>query len=107
MWNDQQKKSTSAKAAVDNAKHSSDLISEQEFLSEIEHENQFKLAEKVITELGERCREILILFYFRSLSLKTIASKMGYNSEATAKNQKYKCLESAKNKLKAYQNEKI
>jgi hypothetical protein len=34
------------------------------------------------------------------MKLKDIAAKMGYSSENTAKNQKYKCLEAAKNKLK-------
>ncbi|MGZ4115910.1 MAG: RNA polymerase sigma factor, partial [Bacteroidia bacterium] len=80
-----------------------ETISESEFITEIEAEGQFKLAEKVISELGERCKELLILFYFHSKKLKDIASKMGYNSENTAKNQKYKCLEAAKNKLKALQ----
>ncbi|WP_315821201.1 hypothetical protein [Paraflavitalea speifideaquila] len=51
-------------------------------------------------ELGERCRELLLLFYNGGLKLKDIAARMGYSSENTAKNQKYKCLEAARNKLK-------
>ena len=99
MWNDQLKKQQ---------KHSfveieKEQVNESEFITEIETENQFKLAEKVISELGERCKELLILFYFHSKKLKDIAKKMGYNSENTAKNQKYKCLEAAKNKLKTLQ----
>jgi hypothetical protein len=34
------------------------------------------------------------------MKLKNIALKMGYSNEATAKNQKYKCLEAAKNRLR-------
>jgi RNA polymerase sigma factor (sigma-70 family) len=71
---------------------------EMEDLAQQEH--RAELAEKVLNELGERCRELLLLFYNAGLKLKDIASKMGYNSESTAKNQKYKCLEGAKNKLK-------
>lgn len=67
-------------------------------------EARIKLAEKVINELGERCREVLLLFYNGGLKLKDIAAKMGYSSENTAKNQKYKCLEAAKNKLKDMKN---
>ncbi len=63
-------------------------------------EERIKLAEKVINELGDRCREVLLLFYNGGLKLKDIAVKMGYSSENTAKNQKYKCLEAAKNRLK-------
>jgi DNA-directed RNA polymerase specialized sigma24 family protein len=66
----------------------------------LEKEGRAKLAEQIILDLGERCRELLLLFYSGSLKLKEIAVKMGYNSENTAKNQKYKCLEQAKEKLK-------
>jgi DNA-directed RNA polymerase specialized sigma24 family protein len=66
----------------------------------IEEDNQVKQAEKVLNELGERCRELLLLFYNGGIRLKDIARKMGYSSEATAKNQKYKCLEAARLKLK-------
>lgn len=74
---------------------------EKEIEDRAELEQQAKLAEKVLNELGERCRELLLLFYNAGLKLKDIASKMGYSSESTAKNQKYKCLEGAKNRLKA------
>jgi len=74
---------------------------EEDNLSElVSQENNIKLAEKIVNELGERCRELLLLFYSRTMKLTEIAKKMGYNSENTAKNQKYKCLESAKLKLK-------
>jgi len=73
---------------------------EQQLKDFTEEEARIKLAEKVINELGERCREVLLLFYNGGLKLKDIAAKMGYSSENTAKNQKYKCMEAAKNKLK-------
>lgn len=65
-----------------------------------EADKRASLAEKVLLELGERCRELLLLFYNGSMKLKDIAAHMGYSSENTAKNQKYKCLEAAKNRLK-------
>jgi RNA polymerase sigma factor (sigma-70 family) len=68
--------------------------------NEVEKENRARLAEKVLQELKDRCREILLFFYQDRLSLKDIATRMGYNSENTAKNQKYKCLEAARNRLK-------
>ena len=66
----------------------------------LETETRIKLAEKVLEELKDRCRELLLLFYTDRLSLRDIAVRMGYSSENTAKNQKYKCLEAAKNRLK-------
>jgi RNA polymerase sigma factor (sigma-70 family) len=73
---------------------------EASLYTEVEKENRAKLAEKVLQELKDRCREILLFFYQDRLSLKDIATRMGYNSENTAKNQKYKCLEAARNRLK-------
>lgn len=65
-----------------------------------EADKQASLAEKVLLELGDRCRELLLLFYYGGRKLKNIAAQMGYSSENTAKNQKYKCLEAARNRLK-------
>jgi RNA polymerase sigma factor (sigma-70 family) len=69
----------------------------------VESESRYRLAEKVVAGLGERCRELLQYFYFEAMSMKTIASKMGFGSEKVAKNQKYKCIERAKAKLKELQ----
>jgi RNA polymerase sigma factor (sigma-70 family) len=99
MWKDQLKKQQK-RSFIDIEK---EIINESEFILEIETEDHFKLAEKAISELGDRCKELLTLFYFNSKKMKEIAVKMGYNSENTAKNQKYKCLETAKNNLKALQ----
>jgi RNA polymerase sigma factor (sigma-70 family) len=63
-------------------------------------ENRVKLAVRVLDQLQDRCRELLLLFYEGRMRLREIAEKMGYSSESTAKNQKYKCLEYAKLKLR-------
>ena len=64
-----------------------------------EKESKLKQAEEAIASLGEKCRQLLQLFYFNNMSMSSIAKKMGYNSENTAKNQKYKCIEQAKKRL--------
>jgi RNA polymerase sigma factor (sigma-70 family) len=101
MWMDRLRKNQ--KYNTDNIRIDENAPADPEIIAAIESENQLMLAEKAIAELGERCRELLLLFYFHSKKLKDIAAKMGYNSENTAKNQKYKCLEAARNKLKALQ----
>ncbi|WP_276484910.1 RNA polymerase sigma factor [Paraflavitalea pollutisoli] len=68
-----------------------------------EADQRVRLAEKVISELGDRCRELLMLFYEQGLKLRDIALRMGYSAEHTAKNQKYKCIEAAKMRLKELQ----
>ncbi|HEY6899519.1 MAG TPA: sigma-70 family RNA polymerase sigma factor [Puia sp.] len=66
----------------------------------IEDESRARLAEQVIAELKDRCRELLLFFYEGRLKLQEIAERMGYSSGNTAKNQKYKCLEAARDRLK-------
>lgn len=54
-------------------------------------------------QLGEQCKELLNLFYFKKESMKQIASRFSW-TEASAKNNKYRCLqklrEMVKNKIK-------
>ena len=59
-------------------------------------EEQYRKAEELIMQLGEKCRELLILFYHKNLSMKQIADRLGFSSDKIAKNQKYKCLERAR-----------
>jgi RNA polymerase sigma factor (sigma-70 family) len=98
LWKDEKRRSQKfMPVEIDNELIKADEASITEL---IEEDNQVKQAEKVLNELGERCRELLLLFYNGGIRLKDIARKMGYSSEATAKNQKYKCLEAARLKLK-------
>lgn len=76
-------------------------------LSAIQQEEQIKIAESVVKTLGDRCKELLEMFYSGKMKLKEIAEKMGYSSENTAKNQKYKCIEAAKKNLKSMQSNPI
>jgi len=72
---------------------------ESEFQKAIEREEKFKQLEGVLTQIGEKCLQILKLFYYDGLKMKAIALKVGLKSEKIAKNQKYKCLERAKLKV--------
>lgn len=78
-------------------------IDQAEIEADITAEGQAKVAEQVLVKLKDRCRELLLLFYQGQMRLKDIARKMGYSSENTARNQKYKCLEAARDQVKAWQ----
>ena len=54
------------------------------------------LAKAAFNLLGERCRQLLILFYFKKKTYRELASFLGFGDERTAKNQKYRCLQKAK-----------
>ena len=96
IWNDQLKKQK-PQIPYDELPDQPDRSDLAEALAD---ENRARIAEQVINELKDRCRELLVLFYLGKTSLKDIATRMGYNSENTAKNQKYKCLETARTRLK-------
>lgn len=63
---------------------------------EDENEQIFRQAEMAFNLLGEKCRELLIRFYYKKQSMQTIAALLGFSNERVAKNQKYRCLEKAK-----------
>lgn len=54
------------------------------------------LAVAALQQLGEKCRQLLLLFYLKKMPLREIAQRLQFSSEKTAKNQKYRCLEKAK-----------
>ncbi|MBI5858590.1 MAG: sigma-70 family RNA polymerase sigma factor [Sphingobacteriales bacterium] len=47
---------------------------------------------KVVEELGETCKKILLLFYYENLSMKDILETLHYENEQVVRNKKYKCL---------------
>ena len=54
---------------------------------------------KKFRELGKNCREVLARFYYKKQSMKTIAEEFKW-TEATAKNNKYRCLQRLRELLK-------
>jgi RNA polymerase sigma factor (sigma-70 family) len=47
---------------------------------------------RLVGELGETCKKILLLFYYEGLSMKEILETMDYENEQVVRNKKYKCL---------------
>lgn len=72
------------------------LAEEEDIQKQIEKETKYKTIEHVLLKLGEKCRTILELFYFKSLSMESIAAKVGFKTVESAKVQKYKCIETAR-----------
>lgn len=62
----------------------------------INEEMAMQQAQSAFHLLGEKCRELLILFYYRQKSYREIAQLLSFSDERVAKNQKYRCLEKAK-----------
>jgi RNA polymerase sigma factor (sigma-70 family) len=73
-----------------------DIPDKDEIEELLAKEGKYRKAEELIMQLGEKCRELLVLFYHKKLSMKVIADRLGFSSDKIAKNQKYKCLERAR-----------
>jgi RNA polymerase sigma-70 factor (ECF subfamily) len=50
-------------------------------------------------KLAEPCKSIIKMFYYDKRSMQEIAQSLGYKSEDVAKNQKARCLKSARSAL--------
>ncbi len=53
-----------------------------------------------INSLGDPCKQLLECFYYKKLSWDEISDSLGYSNAASARNQKYKCLERIKSNVK-------
>ncbi len=62
----------------------------------IEEEHGFTIATAAFNLLGEKCKQLLILFYFKKKNFREIAGILAFSDEKIAKNQKYRCIQKAK-----------
>lgn len=61
---------------------------------EAQHRNANAL--KALQQLGQRCWSLLKGFYYEQQSMEQLAVRFGFKSKMIAKNEKYKCLEKAR-----------
>ncbi len=61
-----------------------------------EEDEKIDLVSKAIKAMGPPCKTLLQYFYYEKKSMDEIADIMEYKNRATAKNQKYKCLQRLK-----------
>lgn len=61
-----------------------------------DEEPAFHTATAAFNLLGDKCRQLLLLFYYQKKSFKEIAKTFAFSDERVAKNQKYRCMEKAK-----------
>ena len=90
LWKDQLKKK--------NRESDTELkdIPMEDISTALQQEEEAKFLQQVLSKLGQKCSEILQLFYYEKKNMEEIAQELGYTSVDSAKTQKYKCLERAK-----------
>lgn len=98
LWSEQLRKKSKTITVEFDAEKATVLLSDLETLHKTELET--KMAENAFQLLGQKCKQLLQLFYVKKMAFKEIAIKMDYHTEKVAKNQKYRCLEKAKDNLR-------
>jgi DNA-directed RNA polymerase specialized sigma24 family protein len=73
-----------------------DIPDEESGLGE---ENE-KMIQTAVKEMGEPCHTILVKQYWENKGVEKIAAEMIYKNKDTAKTQKYKCIQKLKKELK-------
>ena len=64
-----------------------------------EQEEQLQQMKTHFAKLGSTCKDVLLRFYYKKESLRNIATSQGW-TEATARNNKYRCLQQLKGLMK-------
>ena len=58
-----------------------------------EKERELTSVEKSLKLIGEHCKQLLEMFYYQKKNIDEITDALGYKNSASARNQKYKCME--------------
>lgn len=98
LWKDEWQKRN--RQVVKNYPIEINAVEQEEIHAILQKEERYRVIEKVLNVIGERCKSLLRFFYVQQYSMKEIAKQMNFSSENVAKTQKYKCLEKAKIQLK-------
>lgn len=59
-----------------------------------------KYAESLLSQSTDRCKEILMAYYYENLTMEAIAEKLGYTNADNAKSQKAKCMDKLRKAVK-------
>ena len=102
LWYNQSRKESKRRTS-----ELSDTITEENDDAWFEKEQQLALIEKALLKLGEKCQQLLQLFYGKGWSMSDIAKKIGLRNDKVAKAQKYRCLTKAKEEVKKLQGDHL
>ena len=93
------KKSVSSELIMEKVKDDNELFDEFVIKNEPLTVEQ-QLLQKHFDKLGDKCKKVLTLFYYRGFSIQEIMKTEGYNNENVVKSQKSRCLKTLKDYIK-------
>jgi RNA polymerase sigma factor (sigma-70 family) len=91
IWLNELKRRGRAIAREEKYERAQDRVSPDTSVYIAERENKNEII-KLVGKLGDKCRQILLLFYYESWPMKEILETMNYENEQVLRNKKYKCL---------------
>lgn len=98
LWNKQLKTRNLNVVFIDDMTH--DEI-DASTLKDINIPDNYESIAQVIDSLSDSCKTLLECYYYRKMSWAEIAKYLGYSNAGSARNQKYKCVERIKSRIKA------
>jgi RNA polymerase sigma factor (sigma-70 family) len=81
---------------VNKRKMSFDKFEEYVTVEDNEYDLPVVNINELINGIGEACRKLLVLFYYRKKSMEEICVELNYSNADTIKTQKYKCIQRLK-----------
>ncbi|WP_250161269.1 MULTISPECIES: RNA polymerase sigma factor [Algoriphagus] len=107
LWITELRKRKSSAARQEKYEESTEKV-DSDVSESIAKTESLKYIMGLFQELGNKCKQILQLFYYEELPMKEICEKLDFSSEQVLRNKKYKCLKSLIEKTQAspqvYQN---
>lgn len=99
VFNEQNRKNSRFDREIDEEKVADDL---EDRLKKEEREMEYHLIEKSLQQLDKKSQRLILMVYHENRQMEYIAEKLGYKNAASAKNQKYKCMEKLRKMLESY-----
>ncbi len=100
LWITELRKKKSTEARHERYEGEKDQL-ESDISSQISKNENLKFVMDLFEKLGQKCKQILTLFYFEELPMKEITEKLEFSSEQVLRNKKYKCLQSLTDQVKS------
>ncbi|WP_111669667.1 RNA polymerase sigma factor [Algoriphagus litoralis] len=100
LWITELRKRKSTAARHDRYEGEKDQL-DSNISEQIQRNENLKFVMDLFEKLGEKCKQILTLFYFEEYSMKEIVEKLDFSSDQVLRNKKYKCLQSLTDQVKS------
>jgi RNA polymerase sigma factor (sigma-70 family) len=75
------------------------LVADDSIFQEEETSHRQNLVRKILENLKDPCKTLLVMYYFKNFSLESIAASMGYKNHGVVKKKKCLCLKMIRTQL--------